>query len=171
MRCEIGVIDGDGWLCLMQCLKACGRVLWMVARDVVGSGDVGFSGSMQAGDPAPRERVTGGIGIEEVIEKKLRAEGPVKFEVVNPVGRPPHAGVVVEVAGAAEFVGELIHDGAARVSVHGIACEFAGFVFFVRGERDGIVPNARTLGEPAFPVGAPTDFLEKFFDRGKGVSL
>ena len=171
MLCEIGVIYGDGWLRLMQCLKACGRVLWMVARDVVGASDVGFSGSMQAGDPAPRERVAGGIGIEEVIEKKLCAEGPGKFQVMNPVGRPPHAGVVVEVAGAAEFVGEFIHDAAAGASVHGIACEIAGFILFVRSERDGIEPNARTLGEPAFPVGAPTDFLEKFFDRGKGVSL
>lgn len=91
--------------------------------------------------------------------------------MVNPVGRPPHAGVVVEVAGAAEFVGKLIHDGAAGDAVYGITSEFAGFVVFVRRERDGIVPNARTLGEPAFPVGAPTDFLEKFFDRGKGVSI
>lgn len=90
---------------------------------------------------------------------------------MNPEGRPPHAGVVVEVAGVTEFVGELIHNGAARVAVHGIACEFAGFVIFVRGECDSIVPNAGTLGEPAFPVGAPTDFLEKFFDQGKGVSL
>lgn len=162
------MLGGDVCLRSGEGIESLRMVLRVVFGDVVGACEVSFSGCVQAGDPAPRECVAGGIGIEQVIEKKLCTLGPGELEVMNPVGGPPHAGVVVEVAGVAELAREVVHDGASCGACDGFFCERAEWLL---GESGGIVPNGGMLGEIAFPVGAPTDFLEEFFDCGEGVSI
>lgn len=72
-----------------------GRVFF----DVRLSHQVSLPRRLQADDPSSRERVDGGIGVEQVAEEHVRAQFPRQALDVNPIARPPHAGVIVQITG------------------------------------------------------------------------
>ncbi len=159
----------QGWLGQRDRLggEAAGREASLrVRRNIGGAREIGFARRVQSGHPAPRERVGGGIAVEQVPEKKVGSEFPRKPEGEDPDAREPHARVIVEPAGGDELAGPLIEALDPGPAGHRIG------IARRRGEAEGGkgVPIARPrrglVLERAFPVRAPGNLLHKFLRPG-----
>ena len=99
-----------------------------------------------------------------MVHEEVCAELPWEAEGEDPDGGEPHSGVIVEVAGGGEFVRPVVEAFDAGVSGDGVLVVGEFPLFFESGESGGVVvPDGGSHFQPAFPVGAPGNFLEKFF--------
>ena len=77
---------------------------------------IAFPASLQTSHPTPAERVTGWIRVKKVAKEKVRSELLRQFFHMHPETCPPHARMIVEVAGFAQLTGESIHHGDATAA-------------------------------------------------------
>ena len=136
-----------------------------VALEVAAIEEVGLVAEA-AGHPLPTEVVAGRIAIQQEAQEPLRSGLPAHPAPVHHIGRQPHAGVVVQPAGAVQFGDERIHAGQTGAALGDVGRQLlpigpglvAGFEFFL------IAPDAITQLLPeTLPVVAPAEFVDQFF--------
>ena len=118
----------------------------------------------RARHPLPRQIIAGRIAIKQVLQKPTGTGLPGYLAPVDDVGGQPHAGVVVQIAGAGELIGKGIHTGQVGLAGADVVGELAGVVL---GRVAGFVglavlPDAvADVGVDALPVVAPGQFVDE----------
>ena len=134
------------------------NVLFPILRKIVATREIRFARRLQSGHPSPPQRVAGGIRIEQMFEKETRTRRPRQTVLVAPPRRPPHACVVVQIAGGTQLLGKNTHSPVRR---H-LGCRF-------RRQADVIRPHSRMLLQPSFPISAPDHLLHELLHRRKAM--
>lgn len=128
---------------------------------------------MEPADPAPRQRVRGGVAAQEVPHEEVGAEFPRELQRKDPEAREPHARVIVNVARLGELARPRIERGDPRLARfrRGERFPTGGNRIDLRASlvdrREIIVPHRRPCFEPALPVRTPENFADELIG-GRG---
>ena len=77
--------------------------------------------------------------------------------------------MIMKVTGLHQFMGEIIHNLHLSFTGHDLLRRLTNLQGIEITKIVG--PDLGPEGEPAFPIAPPVDFLEKFFDRRKCVTM
>ena len=140
-----------------------------VPLDIICARHIMLSDGLQPGNPPPGKRVRSRIAICQMPQEKIRTQLPRQTQRKYPNTGKPHTCVIVEIAGALQFMDPIIK---AFYACFAITCSCNAvdclcFEIFKLGQI--IVPDRRALLQPALPICPPEYLLNELFCIGRAM--